>query len=98
MLVALRRARYGNLLALQIRLCCAAGRTPTAIADALFCSRSSVGHTVRARRAGALGLESDDENRRRPPIRTTGRVPTRRQSLVARLKAPPRTYGWCSTS
>jgi hypothetical protein len=42
MLAALRRARYGYLLALHILLLCAAGRTPRAIADVLFCSRSSV--------------------------------------------------------
>ena len=42
MLAALRRARYGYLLALHILLLCAAGRTPTDIAAVLFCSRSSV--------------------------------------------------------
>jgi Homeodomain-like domain-containing protein len=48
MRAALRRARYGYLLALHILLWCAAGRTPTAIAAVLFCSRSSVYRTVRA--------------------------------------------------
>jgi len=48
MLVALRRARYGYLLALHLVLLCAAGRSPTEIAAALFCSRSSVYRTVRA--------------------------------------------------
>ena len=38
----LRRARYGYLLALHLRLLCAAGRTPSEIAAVLFCSRSSV--------------------------------------------------------
>jgi hypothetical protein len=42
MLAALRRARYGYLLALHILLLCAAGRTPTDIAAVLFCSCSSV--------------------------------------------------------
>ena len=40
MLAALRRARYGHLLALHILLLCAAGRRPTDIAAVLFCSRS----------------------------------------------------------
>jgi transposase len=97
MLAVLRRARYGYLLALHILLLCAAGRTPTAIANVLFCSRSSVYRTVRAYRAGTLGLESDDDGRLSSPIRTTVLVPTLRRSLVAMLKAPPRAYGWCRT-
>jgi hypothetical protein len=54
MLAALRRARYGYLLALHILLLCAAGRHPTAIAAVLFCSRSSVYRIVRLYRAGDL--------------------------------------------
>src|SRR5438128_8089474 len=42
MLAALRRARYGYLLALHVLLLCAAGRNPTEIAAFLFCSRSSI--------------------------------------------------------
>lgn len=42
MLAALRRARYGSLLALHVLLLCAAGRSPTEIAALLCCSRSSV--------------------------------------------------------
>ena len=42
MLAALRRARYGYLLALHVLLLCTAGHTPTEIATVLFCSRSSV--------------------------------------------------------
>jgi transposase len=97
MLVALRRARYGYLLGLHILLLCAVGRNPTEIADVLFCSRSSVYRTVRAYRAGTLGLESDDDGRLSPPLRTTVLVPTLRRSLVALLRAPPRAYGWCRT-
>jgi hypothetical protein len=37
MLAALRRARYGYLLALHILLLCAAKHTPTDIAAVLFC-------------------------------------------------------------
>jgi Homeodomain-like domain len=67
MLAALRRARYGYLLALHILLLCAAGRTPTDIAAALYCSRSSVYRTVRAYRKGILGWEQDARGRLLPP-------------------------------
>jgi putative transposase len=97
MLAALRRARDGYLLALHMLLLCAAGRTPTDIAAVLFCSRSSVYRTVRAYRAGTLGLEPDEDGRLCPPVRTTVLVPTLRRSLLALLKAPPRAYGWCRT-
>jgi putative transposase len=97
MLAALRHARYGYLLGLHILLLCAAGRNPTHIADVLFCSRSSVYRTVRAYRAGTLGLEHDDQGRLVPPVRTTVLLPTLRRSLVALLKASPRAYGWCRT-
>ena len=90
MLAALRRARYGDLLALHILLWCAAGRQPTEIAAVLLCARSSVYRTVRAYQAGTLGLEPDEDGRLSSPRRTTGLVPTVRRSLVALLKAPPR--------
>jgi transposase len=96
-LAALRRARYGSLLALHLLLWCATGRTPTAIAPVLCCSRSSVYRTVKASRAGTLGVEPDAEGRLSPPGRTTVLVPTRRRSLVALLKASPRASGWCRT-
>ena len=63
MLTALRRARYGYLLALHILRLCAAGRNPTEIAAVLLCSRSSVYRTVRAYQEGTLGLEYDDQGR-----------------------------------
>jgi transposase len=97
MLATLRRARYGYLLALHMLLLCATGRKPTMIAAVLFGSRSRVYRTVRAYRAGTLGLEHADQGRLVPPVRTTVLVPTRRRSLVALLKAPPRAYGWCRT-
>jgi transposase len=96
-LAALRRARYGYLLALQILLLCAAGRAPTAIAVVLFCSRASVYRTVRAYRQGTLGWEHDAQGRLLPPLRTTVLLPTLRRSLVSLLKATPRAYGWCRT-
>jgi transposase len=97
MLAALRRARYGFLLTLHILLLCAAGRTPTDIAAALFCSRSSVYRAVRAYRKGTLGWEHDAQGRFMPPIHTTGLPPMLRRSLMALLKATPRAYGWCRT-
>ena len=72
MLAALRRARYGYLLALHMVLWCAAGRTPTDIAAVLFCSRSSVYRTVRTYREGTLGWKHDDQRRFVPPVCTTG--------------------------
>jgi transposase len=96
-LAALRRTRYGYVLGLHMLLWCAAGRHPTDIAAVLLCSRSSVYRTVRADRAGTLGLEPDDDGRLSPPVRTTVLVPTLRRSLLALLKAPPRAYGWCRT-
>ena len=96
-LAALRRARYGYLLALHILLLCAAGRAPTDIAVVLFCSRSSVYRTVRAYRQGTLGWEHDAQGRLLPPLRTTVLLPTLRRSLVSLLKATPRAYGWCRT-
>ena len=90
MLAALRRARYGYLLALHILWLCAARRTPTDIAAVLFCSRSSVYRTVRAYREGTLGWEHDGRGRLVPPLRTTVLLPTLRRSLRALLNAPPR--------
>jgi putative transposase len=97
MLAALRRARYGYLLALHILLLCAAGRCPTEIAAVLFCSRTSVYRTVWAYRENTLGLQHDDEGRLAPPGRTTALLPTLRRTLVGLLKATPQAYGWCRT-
>ena len=85
-LAALRRARYGYLLALHILLLWAAGRTPTDIAAALFCARSSVYRTVRAYRPGTLGWDHDAQGRLMPLLCTTVLLPTLRRSLVALLK------------
>jgi putative transposase len=97
MRAALRRARYGYLLALHILLLCAVGRNPTEIAAVLFCSRSSVYRAVRAYRESTLGWEHDAQGRLMPPVRTTVLLPTLRRSLLALLKAPPRSYSWCRT-
>jgi transposase len=97
MRAALRRARYGSLLALHLLLWCAGGRHPTEIAAVLFCSRSSVYRAVRACRENTLGWTHDAQGRLVPPVRTMVLLPTRRRSLLALLKAPPRAYGWCRT-
>lgn len=92
LLAQLRRARYGHLLALHILLLCAAGWTPTAIAAALFCSRTSVYRAVAAYRRGQLdlGLAAD-------AAANSPRVPRAglKRSLLALLKRAPRAFGWC---
>jgi transposase len=97
MLAALRRARYGYLLALHILLLCAAGKRPTEIADFLFCSRSTVYRTVEAYRAGTLGFDVGANATVCPPVRTTVLVPWLRRSLLALLKQSPHLFGWCRT-
>ena len=96
-LAALRRARYGYLLALHVLLLCAAGHNPTDIAAFLFCSRSSIYRIVRLYRAQKLGFTVDAEGQLMAPVRTTILMPWMQRSLGALLKVPPRTYGWCRT-
>lgn len=97
MLSALRRSRYGYLLALQVLLLCARGKTPTEIADFLMCSRSSVYRIVRAYRRGSLGLDWGEAGSLGPPIRTTVLLAWLRRSILALLKKPPSYFGWCRT-
>src|SRR5688572_1725080 len=97
MLSQLRQARYGYLLALQVLLLCAAGRTPTEIAAFLFCSRSSVYRIVRAYRQGTRGLSVDSQGQLIAPICTTGLMPWLRGSLKARLNSASRMHGGCRT-
>jgi transposase len=97
MLAALRRARYGYLLALHVLLLCAAGKTPTEIASVLFCSRSSVYRIVAAYRAGTLGFGRNADGTIGPPVRTSVLLPWLRRSLIALLKQSPHLYGWCRT-
>ena len=87
MRAALRRARYGYLLARHIVLLCAAGRTPTASAAGLFCSRSSVYRTVRAYQEGSLGLKYDAHGRLVPPVRTTADAVAYRERVMQALPA-----------
>jgi transposase len=97
MLAELRRARYGYLLALHIVRLGAAGRSPTAIAAVLVCSRSSVYRVVRAYRTGRLegGAAREDGLRASGRRRVLG--PTLKRSLRAILQAAPRAYGWGRT-
>src|SRR5919202_6166387 len=81
MLAALRRARYGYLLALHVLLLCAAGRNPTEIAAFLFCSRSSVYRIVRAYRTGSLGIRVDQEGQLSIAVQSTILMPWLTRSL-----------------
>jgi len=98
MLAQLRAARYGHLLALHILLLCAAGWTPSVIAAALFCSRSSVYRLVADYRAGHLDLglavEPEGDAAAVPPRRNRASL---KRSLRALLKRVPAAFGWCRT-
>ena len=96
MLAQLRAARYGHLLACHILLLCAAGRTPTEVASALFCSRSSVYRTVHAYRCGELALAPGHETTAGAPPAPRHRASLKR-SLLALLKCAPAAFGWCRT-
>jgi transposase len=98
-LAAVRRARYGSLLALHSLLLCAAQRTPTEIAAVLFCSRSSVYRVVRAYRAGHWEeLEEEEEaggeSTRRGPTELS---PVLKRAVLAILNSVPRLCGGCRT-
>jgi len=99
MLAAVRRARYGYLLALHILLLCAAPRTPTEIAAVLFCSRTTVYRVLAAYRAGQWeGLATEEEtDRKGPRRRVTVLSPALKRSVRAILHGVPRLCGWCRT-
>lgn len=95
MLRELRHWRYGLLLNLHILLLSAAGKTPTEIADVLFCSRSSVYRAISAYQAGKF-----DRLWRSPGLTSEAPAPplSRFQRLVrALIEQPPRLFGWCRT-
>lgn len=108
LLSAVRRARYGYVLALHILLLCAAQYTPTQIAAVLFCSRSTVYRVVKAYHAGqvaGLSLEEIAEEleageapvgHRAAPRRTL-LPPTLRRTVEAIVRSVPRAAGWCRT-
>jgi transposase len=91
LLAELRRARYGDLLALHLLLLCAAGRTPTEIAAVLFCSRSSVYRVVRAYREGRLEWLGEEAG---PGM---GLTPALKRAVLAVLNAVPPACGGCRT-
>jgi putative transposase len=93
MLGELRQGRYGYLLGLHILLLCAAGRTPSEIADGLFCSRSSVYRTVAAYQRGEMRCRWCDAPDADAPPKLLGW----QRSLLALLKRMPHAYGWCRT-
>jgi transposase len=92
LLVEVRRARHGALLALHVLRLCAAGRTPTENARVLFCSRSSVYRIVNTYHTQRLAELWDP-----PPVPAAGASPSLRRSLVTMLKKVPAAYGWCRT-
>lgn len=96
MLRELRRGRYGHLLALHLLLLLLHGKTPSAIADFLLCSRTSV---YRARVAWQDGtLLAHWFPAPAAPLSNGVRKPTRWQrSLLWLVKQPPRAFGWCRT-
>jgi hypothetical protein len=98
-LAEVRRARYGDLLALHILLLCAAQRTPTESAAVLFCSRTTVYRVVAAYRAGqgdGLGEEAATDLAG-PRRRVTVLSPALKRSGLAILHSVPRLWGWCRT-
>lgn len=98
MLAELRGVRYGYFLALHILLLCAAGKSPTEIAEFLFCSRSSVYRAVEAYREGTFRLA-------RAAVVAEGQEPHPAQvvltsvqrSLLSIVKRVPQSLGWCRT-
>ena len=97
MVAQLRAARYGYLLSLHILLLCAQGWTPTLIAAALFCSRSSVYRAVAAYRRGQFDehLMADDQIVSAKPGQVY--ISSLKRSLLALIKRAPRAFGWCRT-
>jgi transposase len=86
----LRRARWGGWLALHILLLLSQQRSPTAIADWLLCSRSTVYAAAWAWQQGRRPWEAISDG-------SASLTPTRRRSLLALLKNTPLVYGWCRT-
>jgi transposase len=91
----LRRARWGGWLTLHILLLLAQQRSPTAIADWLLCSRSTVYAAAWAWQQGRRPWEPASGASAAPLL--AGLTPTRQRSLLALLKSAPSVYGWCRT-
>jgi len=96
MLNELRRCRYGYLLPLHILLLIAKGKTPSAIADFLLCSRSSVYRAIEAWREGKLQEQWWPAAPEGDTQRTASLTPFQR-TLLWVVKQPPRVFGWCRT-
>jgi transposase len=92
----LRRARWGGWLALHILLLLAQQRSPSAIADWLFCSRSTVYAAAWAWQQGRRPWEARSAGSASAPL-PAGLTSTRQRSLLALLKNAPSVYGWCRT-
>jgi transposase len=90
LLAELRRWRWGHLLAIHILLLRAAGKTPTEIADFLFCSRTSVYRVVEAYGLGKPGYSRSQAPRSAALNRLA-------RALAALIQQAPRAYGWCRT-
>jgi DDE superfamily endonuclease/Winged helix-turn helix len=91
----LRRTRWGGWLTLPILLLRAQQRSPTAMADWLLCSRSTVYAAAWAWQPGRRPWESRSGASATPL--PAGLTPTRQRSLWALLKSAPSLYGWCRT-
>jgi transposase len=96
LLKELRRWRSGYLLAIHIVLLSAAGKRPSAIADFLFCSRTSVYRIVAAYRSGQRGLRLASQAVAGTLEVRAGlaRLP---RTLLSLVRQAPRAYGWCRT-
>jgi transposase len=104
MLRELRRGRFGYLLGVHIVLLSAAGHSPSAIAEVLFCSRTSVYRAVRAYREGALDESVEDESKvvelgaaAASSRGAAGPSAALRRTLLSLLELGPQALGWCRT-
>jgi transposase len=90
----LRHWRWGYWLAVHVLLLCAAGKTPTDIAEFLFCSRTSVYRIVEAYQSGKLVDPLGQVPSAWAVVLGLGRLP---QLLLGLVQQGPRAYGWCRT-
>src|SRR4051812_4545747 len=86
----LRRARWGGWLALHILLLLSQQRSPTAIADWLFCSRSTVYAAAWAWQQGRRPWEGSSGI-------SAALLPLRQRRVLALLQKILSLYGWCRT-
>lgn len=91
MLRELRCCRHGYILSLHILLLYAHGRTPTEIAEFLFCSRSSVYRALDDWNSGKLISQWWPEPQADPPEQAS--TPLRRR-LLRLITQSPRRFGW----